>query len=84
MKIVENRKEWRHDTVMQLMSIQKIRTNDAIAEAKILEKFVFQDDFIVEVENTEQKKALEDLIKSINCNKTQESLSGCSRNLAED
>jgi len=65
MKIVQNRKEWRHSTVMQLIETLKLNAESAIGEAKKLEKYVFQNDFIVEVSNEEQKKALENLIKSL-------------------
>ncbi|RZG48098.1 hypothetical protein [Acinetobacter wuhouensis] len=65
MKIVENRKEWRHSTVMKLVEANRLSVVDAIAEAKELEKYVFQNDFIVEIKNTEQKNALEGLIKSM-------------------
>lgn len=65
MKIVQNRKEWRHRTVMQLIETLKLNAESAIGEAKKLEKYVFQNDFIVEVSNEEQKKALENLIKSL-------------------
>ncbi|WP_111884008.1 hypothetical protein [Acinetobacter sp. CFCC 11171] len=65
MKIVQNRKEWRHITVMRLIETLKVDANIAIEEAKKLEKYVFQNDFIVEIQNEEQKVALENLIKSL-------------------
>lgn len=67
MKVVQNRKEWRHETVMQLIEISKLDVASAIEEAKKLEKYVFQNDFIVEIDNEEQKQALENLIKSLKC-----------------
>ncbi|WP_111884578.1 hypothetical protein [Acinetobacter sp. CFCC 11171] len=67
MKVVQNRKEWRHETVMQLIEISKLDVATAIEEAKKLEKYVFQNDFIVEIDNEEQKQALENLIKSLKC-----------------
>lgn len=68
MKIVQNRKEWRHNTVMRLMEISKVDAGIAIGEAKKIEVYVFQDDFIIEIQNEEQRKALENLIKSLECN----------------
>lgn len=65
MKIVQNRKEWRYNTVMQLIEVRKLMVVEAVAEAKELEKYVFQDDFIVEIDNEKQKHALEGLIKSM-------------------
>ncbi len=65
MKIVQNRKEWRYNTVMQLIEARKLIVDEAVAEAKELEKYVFQDDFIVEIDNEKQKHALEGLIKSM-------------------
>ena len=65
MKIVQNRKEWRHITVMRLIETLKVDANIAIEEVKKLEKYVFQNDFIVEIQNEEQKVALENLIKSL-------------------
>ena len=65
MKIVQNRKEWRYNTVMQLIEVRKLMVVEAVAEAKELEKYVFQDDFIVEIDNEKQKPALEGLIKSM-------------------
>ena len=65
MKVVQNRKEWRHNTVMQLIETSKLDAEAAIKEAKKLEKYVFQDDLIVEIQNEEQKVALENLIKSL-------------------
>lgn len=67
MKVVQNRKEWRHETVMQLIEISKLDVATVIEEAKKLEKYVFQNDFIVEIDNEEQKQALENLIKSLKC-----------------
>ncbi|MCU4628296.1 hypothetical protein KTJ53_01010 [Acinetobacter variabilis] len=68
MKIVQNRKEWRHNTVMRLMEISKVDAGIAIGEAKKIEAYVFQDDFIIEIQNEEQRKALENLIKSLERN----------------
>lgn len=65
MKVVQNRKEWRHNTVMQLIEISKLDAETAIKEAKKLEKYVFQNDFIIEIDSAEQKQALENLIKSL-------------------
>ncbi len=65
MKAVQNRKEWRHNTVMQLIETSKLDAEAAIGEAKKLEKYVFQNDFIVEIDSEEQKQALENLIKSL-------------------
>ena len=65
MKIVQNRKEWRHNTVMRLIESAGLDAGSAIQETKTLEKFIFQNDFIVEIENEDQKKALENLIKSL-------------------
>ena len=65
MKIVQNLKEWRYNTVMQLIEVRKLMVVEAVAEAKELEKYVFQDDFIVEIDNEKQKHALEGLIKSM-------------------
>ncbi|OTG81836.1 hypothetical protein B9T31_15045 [Acinetobacter sp. ANC 4558] len=68
MKIVENRKEWRHHTLMRLIEILKFDVETAVKEVEKIEKFVFQDDFIIELTSLEQKKALEELIKSMNSN----------------
>ncbi|WP_312317112.1 hypothetical protein [Acinetobacter variabilis] len=68
MKIVQNRKEWRHNTVMRLMEISKVDAGIAIGEAKKIEAYVFQDDFIIEIQNEKQRKALENLIKSLERN----------------
>lgn len=65
MKVVQNRKEWRHSTVMQLIEISKLDAKSAIQEVEELERFIFKNDFIVEVVNEEQKQALESLIKSL-------------------
>lgn len=65
MKVVQNRKEWRHNTVMQLIEMSK-DAEIAIKEAQKLEKYVFQNDFIIEMGNEDQKQALENLIKSMN------------------
>lgn len=65
MKVVQNHKEWRHSTVMQLIETLKIDIDVAIEEVKKIEKFVFQNDFIVEIHNEKQKMALENLIKSM-------------------
>lgn len=65
MKMVQNRKEWRHNTIIRLIEISK-DAEIAIKEAQKLEKYVFQDDFIVEIDNKDQKQALENLIKSMN------------------
>lgn len=65
MKVIQNRKEWRHETVMGLIGSRQLYADEAIDEAKKIEKFVFQDDFIVEISNPEQRNALENLIKSI-------------------
>ena len=65
MKIVQNRKEWRHNTVMRLIENLKIDADAAVAEAKKIEKYVFQNDFIVEIDSEDQKQALENLIKSL-------------------
>ena len=65
MKIVQNRKEWRHITVMRLIENLKIDADAAVAEAKKIEKYVFQNDFIVEIDSEDQKQALENLIKSL-------------------
>ena len=65
MKVVQNRKEWRHNTVMQLIETSKLDAEAAIEEAKKLEKYVFQSDFIVEIYSVEQQQALENLIKSL-------------------
>ena len=65
MKVIQNRKEWRHDTVMRLIETRKLVVADAVEEVKQLEKYVFQNDFIVEIKNEEQKIALENLIKSL-------------------
>ena len=65
MKIVQNRKEWRHNTVMRLIETARLDARSAIQETETLEKFIFQNDFIVEIESADQKKALEDLIKSL-------------------
>ena len=64
-KVIQNRKEWRHDTVMRLIETRKLVVADAVEEVKQLEKYVFQNDFIVEIKNEEQKIALENLIKSL-------------------
>ena len=65
MKVVQNRKDWRHITVMQLIENLKIDVDAAVSEAKKIEKYVFQNDFIVEIDSEEQKQALENLIKSL-------------------
>ena len=65
MKVVQNRKDWRHITVMQLIENLKIDADAAVSEAKKIEKYVFQNDFIVEIDSEEQKQALENLIKSL-------------------
>ena len=65
MKVVQNRKEWRHNTVMQLIEISKLDAGAAIKEAEKLEKYIFQNDFIIEIDNEDQKQALENLIKSL-------------------
>lgn len=65
MKVIQNRKEWRHETVMELIGSRQLCADEAINEAKKIEKFVFQDDFIVETPNPEQRNALKNLIKSI-------------------
>lgn len=74
MKVVQNRKEWRHDTVMRLIETFKLNAESAIEEAKKIEKYVFQNDLIVEVGeftetkglNTVQKEAIEYSISLIN------------------
>ena len=43
----------------------KIDADAAVSEAKKIEKYVFQNDFIVEIDSEEQKQALENLIKSL-------------------
>ena len=65
MKVVQNRKDWRHITVMKLIENLKIDADAAVSEAKKIEKYVFQNDFIVEIDSEEQKQALENLIKSL-------------------
>ena len=65
MKVVQNRKDWRHITVMRLIENLKIDADAAVAEAKKIEKYVFQNDFIVEIDSEDQKQALENLIKSL-------------------
>ena len=65
MKVVQNRKDWRHITVMGLIENLKIDADAAVSEAKKIEKYVFQNDFIVEIDSEEQKQALENLIKSL-------------------
>lgn len=53
---------------MRLMEISKVDAGIAIGEAKKIEAYVFQDDFIIEIQNEEQRKALENLIKSLERN----------------
>ena len=65
MKIIQNRKEWRYETALKLIETRRLNVSDAINETKELEKYVFQDDFIVEIDNEKQKHALEGLIKSM-------------------
>lgn len=64
MQIVQNRKEWRNNTVMSLIANGR-EADKAIFEAKEIEKFVFQDDFIVETKKPEQREALKKLIESL-------------------
>ncbi|WP_162626669.1 hypothetical protein [Acinetobacter sp. CFCC 10889] len=65
MKIIQNRKEWRYETALKLIETRRLNVSDAINETKELEKYVFQDDFIVEIKNKDQRDALENLIKSM-------------------
>ena len=50
---------------MRLIENLKIDADTAVAEAKKIEKYVFQNDFIVEIDSEDQKQALENLIKSL-------------------
>ncbi|ENV34516.1 hypothetical protein F960_01254 [Acinetobacter gerneri DSM 14967 = CIP 107464 = MTCC 9824] len=65
MKIIQNRKEWRYEATLKLIEAGRLNVIDAISETKELEKYVFQDDFIVEIKNKDQRDALENLIKSM-------------------
>ena len=64
MKVIQNRKEWRHGTVMELIGSHHLSAEDAIEEAKKIEKFVFQDDFIVEVGSPEQRNTLKRFLEN--------------------
>lgn len=63
MKIIQNRKEWRHEVVLRLVE-RGLGANDAIDEAKMIEEYVFQDSFIVEVPDIKQREALKAFIES--------------------
>lgn len=65
MKIIKYRKEWRNDTVLWLIQSHKFDAEGAIKEAKQLEEYIFQNDFIVEVKNKKDKKALKKIIESL-------------------
>lgn len=66
MNIVQNRKEWRNNTVIRLKEIDRLSVADAIKEAKQLEEYVFQDDFIIEVKDFKKREALKNFIESLN------------------
>ncbi len=64
MRIVQNRKEWRHKVVLKLISSGR-NADDAINEAKKIEEYVFHNDFIVEIKDENQKNTLKAFIKTI-------------------
>ena len=64
MKVIQNRKEWRHETVMELIGSRQLCADEAIGEAEKIEKFVFQDDFIVEIGSPEQRNALKHFLEN--------------------
>lgn len=68
MKIIQNRKEWRHEILLALIASGK-NGDSAIHEAKAIEKYVFQDDFIVEISDPKQKEALKKFIDSLETTK---------------
>lgn len=64
MRIVQNRKEWRHKVVLKLISNGR-NADDAICETKKIEEYVFQNDFIIEIKDENQKNTLKAFIKTI-------------------
>lgn len=62
MKMVVNRKEWRDRTVMTLIQAKSIDAHTAIAQAEVLEAYVFRDDFIVEIADPDQRAALKKIV----------------------
>lgn len=63
MKMVVNRKEWRDRTVMTLIQAKSIDAHTAIAQAEVLEAYVFRDDFIVEIADPDQRAALKKIVE---------------------
>lgn len=64
MMVVQNRKEWRHEIVLALIESGS-KTTDIVAEAKMIEEYIFQDDFVVEVSDPKQREALKSFIESL-------------------
>lgn len=64
MKVIQNRKEWRYETVLELTK-SGASPEDAIHGAKEIEKYVFQDELIVNVSDPKKKEALKKFIESI-------------------
>jgi hypothetical protein len=64
MKVMQNRKEWRYETVLELIK-SGTSPEDAIHGAKEIEKYVFPNDLIIEVKNEIQKEALKKFIESL-------------------
>ncbi|WP_334421009.1 hypothetical protein [Acinetobacter soli] len=64
MRIVQNRKAWRNEIVSKLITNGR-SAHDAINEAKKIEEYVFQNDFIIEIEDENQKNTLKAFIKTI-------------------
>lgn len=64
MRIVQNRKAWRNKIVSKLISNGR-SAHDAINEAKKIEDYVFQNDFIIEINDENQKNTLKAFIKTI-------------------
>lgn len=64
MKVIQNRKEWRYETVLELTK-SGASPEDAIHGTKEIEKYVFQDELIVNVSDPKKKEALKKFIESI-------------------
>lgn len=58
MKIIQNRKEWRHETVMGLIASRDLCAEEAVSEAKKIEKFVFQGDITINIKEIDNKEVL--------------------------